>query len=316
MKKVFAKMCILILINLVFSPMVFAQSISVTKNPPYPKDGEMVFLTLSAFGFDLQNSLITWKQENDVLLQGIGATEYTVKSANNQIITIEFSNQNTGQKFTQAVTIATSEVDMLWEAVGSYTPPFYKGKALPALEANINVVAIPKHDNPNILTYSWEKEHTRQAAQGGRGKNSFGYIASPLEQANIISVSVSSTDKTYNAQEDLVIRYGNSEVVFYEDSPEFGTLYNKALTNGHFVGDDKEITLTAIPFFVTVDSILSKALEMVWSVNGQALPVQTVKNKVRLSGQTGLSGSATASVFIKNKTRLFEEGNVGIQLEF
>ena len=302
--------------SLVFSPEVFAQAISVTKNPPYPKEGEMVSVSVEAFGFDLKNSLITWKTANEILLEGFGATEYTVKSANNQIIVINISNQKTGEKFTQAVPITTSEIDLLWEAVGSYTPPFYKGKALPGLEANINIVAIPKHKNINTLAYSWEKENVKQSSQNGRGKNSFGYIASPLEQANKITVNVSSADESFAGSEELVVRYGNSEVLFYENNPELGTLYNKAIKNGHFVGDDKEITLTAIPFFVTADSIVSKALEMVWSVNGQALPVQTVKNKVRLSGQTGLSGGAIASIFIKNKSRLFEEGTVGIELQF
>jgi len=150
----------------------------------------------------------------------------------------------------------------------------------------------------------------------GRGKNSFGYIASPLEQANRISVEISSVDDSFSSKEDTTVRYGNSEVIFYENDLELGTLFNKAITNGHFVGDDGEINLTAIPFFVTTDTIASKSLEMVWQVNGLALPIQTIKNKVRLSGESGIGGGVIASIFIKNKTRLFEEGTVGVELDF
>jgi len=316
MKRVCEKIFILFIISLITPLSVFAQAISVTKNPPFPKDGEMVAVAVTAFGFDLKNSLITWKEGKETLFEGVGATEYTVKSANNQIIVIHIFNQKTGEKFTQSVPITTSQVDLLWEAIGSYTPPFYKGKALPALEANINVVAIPDFDNREVLTYSWEKENQRQASQGGRGKNSFGYIASPLEQANKITVNVSSADESFSGNENLIIRYGNSEVLFYENSSDFGTLFNKVITNGHSVGEDGEISLTAIPFFVTADTIASKSLEMIWSVNGLALPVQTIKNKVRLSGEGGVGGEVIASIFIKNKARLFEEGTVGVGLNF
>lgn len=316
MKCVCKKFCIVVIINLILPLSVFAQSISFEKNPPFPKENERVFISLTAFGFDLKNSLITWKQGNEKLFEGVGATEYTVKSAENQIIVVDVFNQKTGEKFTQSVPIVTSEVDMLWEAVGSYTPPFYKGKALPALEANINVVAIPKDENSTSLSYVWEKDNQRQSAQSGRGKNSFGYIASPLEQANRISVEISSVDDSFSSKEDTTVRYGNSEVIFYENDLELGTLFNKAITNGHFVGDDGEINLTAIPFFVTTDTIASKSLEMVWQVNGLALPIQTIKNKVRLSGESGIGGGVIASIFIKNKTRLFEEGTVGVELNF
>lgn len=316
MKRVCEKIFILFIISLITPLSVFAQAISVTKNPSFPKEGEMVTIAITAFGFDLKNSLITWKQGNQKLFEGVGATEYTIKSAENQIIVVDIFNQKTGEKFTQAVPITTSQVDILWEALGSYTPPFYKGKALPALEANINAVAIPKDGNIGSLNYVWEKDSQRQSSQSGRGKNSFGYIASPLEQANRISVEVSSVDESFSAKEDTVVRYGNSEVVFYENSSDFGTLFNKAITNGHSVGEDGEISLTAIPFFVTVDTIASKSLEMIWSVNGLALPVQTIKNKVRLSGESGVGGEVIASIFIKNKARLFEKGTVGIQLNF
>ncbi len=316
MKYFLKTICILVLINMVFPAFVFAQSISVVKNPPFPKEGEQVILSISAFGFDVKNSLITWKEGEKILLQGIGLSEYTVPSAQGQMIVVTMVDQKNSQQFVQAIPITTSNVDLLWEAIGSYTPPFYKGKALPAIEANINVVAIPDHGNLSALSYSWEKEYTRQAAQSGRGKNSFSFLANPLEQANSVSVEVSSADQSFSGAEDVVIRYGNSEVLFYEESPELGTLFNKSLKNGHFVGEDKEITLTAVPFFVTADSIASKALEMIWKINGSSLPVQSIKNKVRLSGERGISGNVRASIFINNNSRIFEEGTVGLELNF
>lgn len=306
----------ILILGSVFPISAFAQSFSITKNPPFPKAGDDVLLSISSFVLDLNNSLITWKEDGETLFQGVGAKSYTIENADNQNILVEILDNNSGQKISQSIKITTEEVDLLWEAVGSYTPPFYKGKALPPLEANINVVAVPGSIAPSELTFNWEKDYGKQQAQSGRGKNSFSFVATALEQLNAISVSVDSKDSSFQSQNDLVIRYGNSEVVFYEDHSELGTLFNKAVMNGHFVGDDKEITLTAIPFFVSVDTLSSSVLDMVWSLNGVGLPVQKVKNKIRIGGDPNLAGNVLTSLFIKNTTKLFEEGTVGLSLQF
>lgn len=316
MSRVFVKISIILCVGIFFPVFVFAQNLSVTKIPPYPKEGESVVISVSSFVVNLEKSLITWKDNNKVVLEGVGKTNYTIPSAKNTTITVEVVDDSTKQKFTQGIVVTTSEVDLLWEAVGSYTPPFYKGKALPALEANINVVAIPKNQSISNLFYSWEKEYQKQSSQSGKGKNSFGYIATPLEQANDIAVTVSSGDGSFSSKENIVIRYGNSEVLFYQDDPGLGTLFNKAIKNGFNIGTEKDIVLTAIPYFITADTATSKVLDMIWSVNGNAMPEQAVKNKIRLLGQSGLTGNAVVSIFIKNTSRLFEEGTVGVSLEF
>ncbi len=312
----FAKFFIIVAVALLSPAFLFAQNLSVTKIPPYPKAGESVVLSVSSFVVNLEKSLVTWKENNKVVLEGVGKTNYTINNAGNTTLTVEVVDSVTKERFVQGITITTSEVDLLWEAIGSYTPPFYKGKALPALEANINVVAIPKNQTIGNLFYSWEKEYQKQSSQSGKGKNSFGYIATPLEQANDIAVTVSSDDGSFKSQENVVIRYGNSEVLFYQDDPGLGTLFNKALKNGFSIGSEKEIVITAIPYFISADTATSKVLDMIWSVNGTAMPEQTIKNKIRLLGQSGLTGNAVVSIFIKNTSRLFEEGTVGISLEF
>lgn len=308
------KIVIVLIFCVMFPASLFAQSLSITKSPPYPKQGEQVLITVSSFVFDLSNAVVTWKSEGETLLQGVGATNYTILAAENKSFVVEAVHQQTGEKVTQGFSVVPTEIDLLWEAVGSYTPPFYKGKALPPLEANINVVAIPNGKKPGDLFYSWEKETQGQDAQSGKGKNSFSYIATPLEQANNVSVLVSSDDNSFSSEDNLIIRYGNAEVLFYEDDPALGTLYNKAVKNDFSVEDREEITLSAIPFFITADTLTSKALDMIWSLNGIALPAQTVKNKIRLSGEQ--PGNVVASIFIKNSARLFEEGTVGVSLEF
>lgn len=305
-----------IVISVMAPLQAFAQSLVISKSPQFPKEGELLTITISSFSFDLKNSLVTWKQGKEVLSEGIGTTSIIIPNAKNKTIVVEVVQRETGEKLVQGIPIITSQVDLLWEAVGSYTPPFYKGKALPPLEANINVVAFPKRNDISELFYSWQKEYSSKSAQSGRSKNSFSYLATPFEQANAISVEISSPDGSYKTQDDLIVRYGNSEVVFYENDSKLGILYNSTIKNNHKIESDKEISLVAVPYFVTTDTIDSKNLEMVWAVNGNKLPTQQKKNKIRLTGATGISGDTIVSVFIKNTSRLFEEGNVGVSLNF
>ena len=208
------------------------------------------------------------------------------------------------------------EVDVLWEAINSYTPPFYKGKAMPPLEANISAVAIATGLPGADLMYTWEKDEQRQAAQSGRNKDLFGYIGTPLDQQNSIAVTVSSPSGTFEKRKSAVIPYQSSEVLFYEDDSQLGTLFNKNIKNGHIVGDSKKISLTAIPYFLSADTLSSKSIEMIWAVNNGSLPEQKVKNKIILEGLTGTSGESVISIFIKNKIKIFEEGKVGVSLQF
>ena len=315
MKKTLQKTIILFVIFWFFGvPSTFAQSISISLSPQSPEEGESFVISVNSFLIDLENSLITWYSDGEVLGQGVGKKNLSVESAVNEIIVVEINDRTSGDVVRQKIPIVPASIDVLWESVGSYTPPFYKGKALPSLESTINVVAIPDRSDRDSLYYVWSKEFSSQPSQSGRGVSSFSYIGTALELSNTVSVDVSASQDNYTAQKDSVIQYRSSEVVFYKDDPNLGTLFNNALENGYNI-ENGEISLTAIPYFVGVQDINDNALKIDWAVNGGKITSQDQKNKMRFAAPEGTRGKAIVSVFIKNINRLFEEGEVGIQFD-
>ena len=66
-----------------------------------------------------------------------------------------------------------TRTDVLWEALDSHTPPFYKGKPLPSNESYIRAVAISGSFNPRTTTYTWNRGGKTVASASGLGKSAF-----------------------------------------------------------------------------------------------------------------------------------------------
>src|SRR5690606_39124133 len=99
-----------------------------------------------------------------------------------------------GQVFRKELRFAPSQIDLLWEATDAYTPPFYKGKALPIQQSELRVTAIPETflieptDAPNLVYY-WDRNYSRDVAKSGFGKQSYSLTADPLNPTEKIKVT-------------------------------------------------------------------------------------------------------------------------------
>lgn len=108
--------------------------IEVKTNPSNPQPYQNVTITLSSYATDLNKAIISWQGESGTLISGIGKTSYSFTAGGPNTTTIFSINiKPTGSMstITKRVVIAPSEIEIMWEAVDGYTPPFYKGKSLP-----------------------------------------------------------------------------------------------------------------------------------------------------------------------------------------
>jgi hypothetical protein len=121
--------------------------INVETIPDNPQPYQDVTINLTSYATDLNKAIITWQGVNSSQnLSGIGKTSYTFKAGGpNTTNTFDITITPVGSNNTisKRITISPSEIDILWESVDGYTPPFYKGKALPTLGSSIKVVAVP-----------------------------------------------------------------------------------------------------------------------------------------------------------------------------
>lgn len=245
--------------------------VNVKLNPKTPGENEDVTVSLESFGVNLDASEIIWYIDKDPIKQGVGVKSLEVHTGDfGQVLHIKaVVLSNLGKRVEKEITIIPSEIDLLWEAQ-TYTPPFYKGKALPTYKSLVKVVAIPRYgksiSDPKDFMYSWKYNKTLNVGQG-LGKNSaliqMGYPGTPVP----VSVDVSlPTSDWVGGQKSASLKGEEALVRFYEQAPLLGINFNKALGGGG-VSEGNQFTVKAVPYFFSNDDIADHQLIYTWKVN-------------------------------------------------
>lgn len=259
-----------IFVFLAFPFFLYAQSIELGYSPSYPSEGDFISVTLSSFGLDINNSEISWYKDNKFEKKGIGMKSYNFSISENGNVIRASVKTNSGS-LDQSIKISPSSVDVLWEVVGGYEPPFYKGKVIPIKSSRIKVVAIPqiKNDKGFIIdsgsfVYAWRKDGSNFPGQSGYGANSFLYLSQILDRENTINVTASGLSKSLS--KNLTITPSSSEIHFYEYDLVYGPLYNKALKDNQNI-NQRRISVLAEPYFIFTNNIEDPSFVTEWKLN-------------------------------------------------
>lgn len=159
MKRLFFSVCSLVLAT---SLVAHAQvvDVSIEMVPTDPKPGETVTLTAKSYGSDINQSVVSWSYNGKVIASGTGRTSVSVVTpASGAVGTVTVTVNSPGlQQGGATLTLRPGSLDLLWEAVDAYTPPFYKGKALLPVGGAVKLTAIPAPSAPRNLSYNWSKK--------------------------------------------------------------------------------------------------------------------------------------------------------------
>ncbi len=271
MKSILSKKIILSIFVFLAAPFfTFAADIDIKTSPTYPEVGQNVSVHVSSLKIDINQAEISWYKDNKLEKKGIGMKNYSFAiSENGNAIKAIVKTKTSTQELN--IKINPSTLDVIWEATGGYQPPFYKGKISPIKGSIIKVVAIPQIKNesgfiPDASTfvYNWKQDGSNFAGKSGYGKNSFTYPSQILDRENKIEVSASGL--TRSLAKNVTIVPSSSEIHFYEYSPAYGPLYNKALRNNQSY-DTKKINVLAEPYFIFTDSLDNPSLITEWKIN-------------------------------------------------
>jgi hypothetical protein len=285
--------------------------IIVDLSPNNPEPYQDVTISLSSYATDLNKAIITWKVGGSTVLYGIGKTKYSFKTGPPDVpMNIDISIKTVGSmsSIDKTISITPSEIEIMWESVNGYTPPFYKGKSFPLIGGIIKAVAIPntstiKSGNGNI-SYTWKNNDSVLLDSSGYNKNSFVFKNSMFDQQNNITVIASSVDGSYGAESTINIPLYNPKIIFYKKSPSEGVLYNNAL-NKEMAMQEDEMTLVAEPYFLPIKGNLSN-FNFTWQINGKN--IQTPLSKKELTVRpTDRGGVATLNLIVENVNELFQK---------
>lgn len=289
---------------------IFSSDIDVQMWPEIPEPYQNVDIKLVSYATDLNKANIEWKIGSKVVLSGYGEINYSFTTPGpdtNTNIIVSITPANTMTKITKEILINPSEVEVFWEAVDGYTPPFYKGKSLVSKQGLIKVVAIPNSSTIKIgrgnISYKWMRNDNTVQEASGYNKDSYLFENNVLKPTEVISLAASSIDGSYNAKKDIEIPTYSPKMLFYKKSPTEGTLYNSVLANEAILSED-EMTLVAVPYFLAIKGD-EAGFNYTWNINGD--PINTPSKKTELTIRpTSRGGFANITLTIEGISKLFQ----------
>lgn len=297
------------------------EQISVDITPEAPKPGDTVTLTASGYGTDLNQAKFTWKLDGVTSLTGTGETVFTFvagKVGNVDTVSLTILPIGGGPAINKTYTFTPGSVDLLWQA-HTYTPPFYKGKALVTPQSQITFVAIPDITNsngtrvsPKNAIYKWSVDYSVQGSKSGYGKDTFTYDTDILLQSHDFSVEsyADGQDSTKSGEGDLTITPVTSGALVYINNPLYGTLFNKATFSTNMT--IPELTFTAVPYYFSPETA-GKSLAYQWNLNGVDLPTPSSQNSLTFT-KTSYLGSSDITVNISSPDHILQNATAGFSV--
>lgn len=293
---------------------VIESDVTVKLSPSIPGPNEQVTITLQTYAFDLNKSTISWTV-NGKLTPSVQTGGKSIKITTGNIGTttnVSVSIKGDGfETITKNILIRPAEIDLLWETKDSYVPPFYRGKALPSSESTIRFTAIPniKSANGNKLkstdfVFNWKRNFNSDQSASGYGKDYFEIKHNYLNKEEVVGLVISGVSIPTGASAQETIIPGLPKILFYEQSPLYGTLYQKELGQLFTMNTD-ETTLIAEPYFFSPKNVIYSDVQFKWSVNGATVTNQSPKNALPVR-KGGTGGSSKITLTAESISKLFQ----------
>lgn len=306
--------CLIFIIGFIFSVptskiVAETRGVDILANitPENPRPYEDVTITLESYATDLNRAMIEWKSGEKIFLKNTGVTDYSFKMGalgTQSLIDIKIITVD-GDIVQKRIILTPTDMDILWQAVNSYVPPFYKGKALPPKEGKVRVIAIPsgqKGIQANNTAYNWKLNNATQQDQSGYKKNSFVFDLTNGTEDSIEVTSIPVSEGS-NATGSFKISGVNPEILFYKKSINEGIYYNKTLGKEMYLDTD-EITIVGEPYFMG-DNQNTGSHIYEWKINGEDIQTPTKRNTLTVR-PTSKGGYAKISLRIENTLKLFQ----------
>jgi hypothetical protein len=293
--------------------------VNIKTTPKTPGENQEVTIILEAYAVPLDSAKIIWYVNKDPQKEGIAEKTFTVRTGEfGQKITVDIVIFTAaGAKIDKQIIIAPAEIDILWEAQ-TYTPPFYKGKALPSFKSLVRVTAIPRYNtltsDPTQYNYKWTYNRT-QSVGGGLGKNSVVIPAGWSNSQVPIALETSLAETKWIGYENKNIPTSNPKLLFYEQAPLLGIQFDHALSGVNNVPGN-EFAIHAVPYFFSTDNYLNNQLVYTWKINGNNIAAGMDAMKLTIPKQGKGAESYNVGLRIQSPKRILQEGNAQVGISF
>lgn len=321
MKSIFYILLSILFLGTLSPSTAFAQLdlVNITTSPKTPGPNETVKVRIGSYAVDLDSSNLVWYVNNEPIKEGVAEKEITLTTGNfgekTTVDIIIFTAS--GLKLNKQLVIAPAEVDLLWEAQ-TYTPPFYKGKALPTHKSLVRLTAIPRFNtstsNPKEFYYKWTYNRIQNAGEA-LGKNSvtipMGYPDAKVPV--MVEVSLPGTD--WKGVKNGDIQGSDAKVVLYHQAPLLGVQFGHALSGG-IRTNETEFTVYAVPYHFSLDNIANNNLLYTWQINRQHTNSDFDQRTLTLIKPEKQERPYAVSFRVQNPKRILQEASTQATVSF
>lgn len=294
--------------------------LSLKTIPSYPNPSETFTATIETYAINLDKSDVYWLINDTVVASGFGKKQITLKApeaGKGYRLTVTAKSPG-GKTYTYEKTFLSSSVSIVWEAIDSYVPDWYEGRALLPEGGKIRIFAMPNIGDGKIaskdIVFNWSLNNELIPQASGLGRNYLDYRISE-EQGDDLNFELELSP--INSTEKIIKKFSLAphapELIIYKDSPLYGTLSNKAYF-GTISEKEREFSLIAEPFFSSGKQSF-KDLAVVWSVNGVLTGKGDSFKKLFKIPSSSL-GISTITVSFENVTKLLQDAKTTFSLSF
>ncbi len=299
-----------------------APSLSVTFTPENPGPNTEVTATAESFSTNINAAQVSWRVNGVSKSSGKGQKTFTFTTGNpGETTNVSVSVQTAeGESVNQSFSFKGSSVDVVWQ-VKTYTPPFFKGKALFSHQSIVTFIAIPhisasngQEVNPKNLTYTWTKNGTVLGDFSGYGKNTYSMQGSVVSRPIEMKVEVTSGNGDVSVGKAVVTPI-EPEISLYTKNPLYGIQFQTALTN-QVTLPGKEMQVVAVPFFFSGLTNRGQNLSYSWSINGTPIDSDKTQTSRNFRPNDNTQGTSNISLSIENTQTVLQYAATSFNLIF
>lgn len=298
---------------------IASRGLVVTLVPEFPKAFEEVKISIDSSTIALDSSIITWKVDGRTVLRGSGEKALSIlvgdygKTTSVQVIIDTGSNI-----IVRDIPITPNFVDLIWQA-DTYTPSFYKGKALFTSESSVKIVAVPNIiQNGKLLAnqelyFQWIQNNG--IVLSGIGKNVFSYNHYFIKKSDTITVQISLPNGNVLAKNQIVMSTDRPKIMLYEEDPLLGTLSQRAVSEKNAL-EQKETVIKVFPFFFSIKNPSDRKLEYQWFINNVELTDGTREKITFRIEDDSKKGSSIANLRVTDTKKQIQSENRTLSFTF
>lgn len=298
------------------------EQIDIKIVPENPKPEQETSIEVNMFGADINRSLIVWKVNGVEKQKGIGQKKFLFTNGQSGSVTkVDVAIfPKSGVPIQKSFSFSPIDVDILWQA-RTYTPPFYKGKALYSPESEVDIVSIPNafsggvKIDPSEMVYRWKFNYELENDASGYNKNVFYFKGPIILRENLIQSSVSAgKDPKIQGSNSVKLNHVSPQVLMYEDSPTLGVLFNKAVS-GEFNLTKDEIKFSAFPLFFSTQNKNLK-VGYTWAMDANPVDVPKYQNTIIFRKTSATKGTASIRLLIDNASHILQRSILSFVLTY